>query len=134
MPFDRHKLKEARIKAGLSIYQAGWRAGFALNCKAQWYHIESGNTDDPGVATVQRMAIALGVKVDSLLNRKWPRIVASPCNLPPEAEKLPPKRKLGRPKKDPYAHLAVDTLADVEPPASPSTEESPDPGAPPPSA
>ena len=134
MPFDKAKLKAARIAAGLSMYQAGWRAGFALDCKRQWAEIEWGRTKDPGVSTVQRMAIALGVKVDSLLNKKWPRIVTSPCNLPPEPEKLPPVRKKGRPRKDRYAHLAVDTLDAVEPPASPSKEESQDPGAPPPTS
>ena len=62
---DTEKIRQLRLKAGLSYEEAATRAGF--NNRQQWYAIESGQRTNIELATLEKIASALGVKAKDLL-------------------------------------------------------------------
>lgn len=58
------RLREARLKAGLSQSQLAERAGVALQSLQR---LEHGRSPDPRLSNVVALAHALGVTVDSLV-------------------------------------------------------------------
>ncbi|HEX8324328.1 MAG TPA: helix-turn-helix transcriptional regulator [Tepidisphaeraceae bacterium] len=65
MALDVGKLKALREAKGWTLQQAAEAAG--LGARQKWSDLESGRRANPTIDTVQRMAKALGVKVDDLL-------------------------------------------------------------------
>ena len=65
VPIDTLKIKTLREALGWTMQQAADAAG--IRSRQRWNDIESGIRPNPTIDTVQRMAQALGVKVDDLL-------------------------------------------------------------------
>ena len=65
MPLDRSRIRQLRLKLGLSQDEAAQLAG--LSGRQQWNNIETGDRPNPSIETVEKIAKALGVKVDDLL-------------------------------------------------------------------
>jgi transcriptional regulator with XRE-family HTH domain len=61
---DLEKIKQLREKLGLTQEQAAHRAGF--KSRQAWFNIESGG-QSPSLATLDKIAAALGVKARDLL-------------------------------------------------------------------
>jgi transcriptional regulator with XRE-family HTH domain len=79
------RLRERRVKVGLSQYALAKRAGVS---KQTISHLESGR-NEPGWETVQKLALALGVTCEAFTD---PKLAL------PQPKEQPPK-KLGRPRK-----------------------------------
>ena len=65
VPIDLAKIKALRLKRDFSYADAAAAAGFPR--AQQWYKIESGETANVTVATLDKMAKALNVKARDLL-------------------------------------------------------------------
>ncbi|HEV7299231.1 MAG TPA: helix-turn-helix transcriptional regulator [Tepidisphaeraceae bacterium] len=65
MGVDTNKIRTLRIAKGLTMAAVAQLAG--MRTAQQWNGVESGERKNPSIDTVQRMAKALGVKVDALL-------------------------------------------------------------------
>jgi transcriptional regulator with XRE-family HTH domain len=65
MPVDLAKVRELRERRGLTLAQAAKAA--KLSNRQRWHQIESGTTPTITVATLDRIAAALGVKAKDLL-------------------------------------------------------------------
>lgn len=57
------RLRELREDAGLTLEQAGERAGMD---KSAWHNIESGRRQNPTLTTLRAMAEALGISLEEL--------------------------------------------------------------------
>jgi transcriptional regulator with XRE-family HTH domain len=77
----KERLRELRIAAGLTQQELAVRAGLSVSAVA---HLEVGRIPDPRVSTLQALARALGVSLDSLAGEE-----------PPQA----PPKKARNPKK-----------------------------------
>lgn len=66
MPIDPSKVASLRHKRKLTQSEAARRAGMA---QSNWARIENGERVNPSVSIAQRMAAALGCKVDTLLSK-----------------------------------------------------------------
>ena len=66
MSLDVQKIKQLRLKAGLSQADAANRAGIKGG-RQGWYNIESGRQSNPTLQTLERIARVLGVTVPALL-------------------------------------------------------------------
>ncbi len=62
---DHEKLKALREKKGLTMEEAAAKAGFAS--RQHWYMIESGKRLNIELATLDKIADAVGVKAKDLL-------------------------------------------------------------------
>ncbi len=62
---DTTKLRELRLKRGMSMDDAAAAAGF--NNRQRWYAIESGQKKNITLDTLNAIAAALGVKAKELL-------------------------------------------------------------------
>ena len=62
---DTAKVRELRLKRGLSMVQAAADAGF--NNRQRWYAIESGRKENITLETLNSIAAALGVRAKDLL-------------------------------------------------------------------
>ena len=62
---DHRKIRQLREARGWTLAVAADHAG--MRNLQQWQQIESGQRRDPGVSTVDRIARALGVKLDELM-------------------------------------------------------------------
>nr|MBA2632940.1 helix-turn-helix transcriptional regulator [Chloroflexota bacterium] len=62
---DIEKVRELRLKRGLSQAEAAAAAGLAG--RQRWYEIESGTKSNITIDTLNRVAAALGVKARDLL-------------------------------------------------------------------
>jgi transcriptional regulator with XRE-family HTH domain len=65
MGIDYAKIKSLREKRGLSLMDAARAAG--LKSRQEWHQIETGERDNATVATLEKVARALGVKAKDLL-------------------------------------------------------------------
>lgn len=65
MPLDFEKIRVLRTKKGLTLQQAAVAAG--MKTKQAWNKIEAGRQMNLGIETLERVAIALGVKAKDLL-------------------------------------------------------------------
>lgn len=65
MGIDNEKIKAIREKRGMTLDQAAKAAG--LKNRQQWHQVESGARDNATIATLEKMAKALGVKAKDLL-------------------------------------------------------------------
>lgn len=65
MPVDHKKIKRLREELGLSMEDAAAKAG--LTGRQHWHQVESGQTSDVRVSTLEKIARALGVTAKDLL-------------------------------------------------------------------
>lgn len=65
MPIDLDKIKTLRTKKGWSFANAAEAA--QLSNRQHWYQIESGLKSNITIDTLEKMAVALGVKAKDLL-------------------------------------------------------------------
>jgi len=66
MPIDPKKITALRHKRNLTQAGAAKRAGMA---QSNWARIENGERTNPTIDIAQRIAAALGCKVDTLLSK-----------------------------------------------------------------
>lgn len=66
MPLDPAKIVARRMKLKLTQSEAATLAGMH---QSNWSRIENGERTNPSLDTVQRIAAALGCKVDTLLSK-----------------------------------------------------------------
>lgn len=62
---DVDKIKSLRESRNWTLAEAADAAG--MKSRQQWYDVESGRRENPTIDTVQRIAQALGVKIDDLM-------------------------------------------------------------------
>jgi transcriptional regulator with XRE-family HTH domain len=62
---DTEKMKTLRLKLGLTMEEAAKRAGFVN--RQRWYQVESGQTTNVKLDTLNKIAAALSVKAKDLL-------------------------------------------------------------------
>lgn len=62
---DTEKIRTLREGKGWSFADAAEKAGF--NSRQQWYNLESGQSANPTLQTIEAVAKALGVKAKDLL-------------------------------------------------------------------
>lgn len=67
MPINPTAIRAARESLGLTQQQAADAAGIA---RPNWARLEAGNRPDPQLSTVEAVAEAIGVRVESILSRR----------------------------------------------------------------
>lgn len=66
MPLNHAKIRRRREALKLTQEQAAAAAGIT---RPSWSRIEAGNRPDPSLSTAEKIAAALKVKIDQLLDR-----------------------------------------------------------------
>ena len=77
MPVSQKEIAARREKLGLTMEEAAARAGFTgPNARIRWYEVESGKIADPRASTLEKVAGALGCRVDDLLVKRADKAAA----------------------------------------------------------